>query len=248
MAARSFDQILAEVSAKSDPQRKIVLDQVASLPTQQAADEASLEAKRAQANEDIITAARRRGTGIALGGIPLGEQNKYAQTEYAPAVANLKAGYNTRRGTLESALADIGRSDYMGAQDIFDRDRTFYEQQRQFNEQIAAQQRAAAAARAIPTLGGVGGNGGGRVQPEKTYIGNDDFRGRLAYEANKGNADARLALKYAGNDGRYDGPVTSPAEFAALRNIGVIGNYYIPGLSGGGSGTGIIGLPSGVKF
>lgn len=175
MAVRSFDQILKEVTAKSDPQRKIVLNQVAALPTQQAADEASLEAKRALANEDIITAARRRGTGIALGGIPLGEQAKYATAEYAPAVANLKAGYGERRGTLESALADIGRSDYMSAQDLFGRDQQLEEQRRQFDqtmmfnrEQAAQQQRAAAAARAMPTLGPLPGTTPTQSRTSKT--------------------------------------------------------------------------------
>lgn len=140
--ARSLDQILAEVTSKSDPQRQIVLNQISSLPTQQAADEAGLAAKKDQANEDILSGARRRGLGFS--GIPLGEQAKYAATDYAPAVANLKTSYGGRKATLDSALADIGRTDYTTAQDIFGRDRSFEEQQRQFNEQQAAASRAAA--------------------------------------------------------------------------------------------------------
>lgn len=136
--ARTFDEVLAEVTAKSDPQRKIVLDQVAALPAQQAADEAALAAKKDQAFDDILAGARRRGLGFS--GIPLGEQAKYTATDYAPALANLKSTYTQRRGTLESALADIGRSDYLTAQDIFARDRAFEEDQRRFD----LQQRAAA--------------------------------------------------------------------------------------------------------
>lgn len=157
MASRTFEQILAEVTSRSDPQRKIILDQIAALPTQLAADEKALDAKKDQAFDDILVGARRRGLGFS--GIPLGEQAQYSAKEYAPALVNLRSGYNTRKRTLESALADIGRSDHAIAYDMFDRDRAFAEQQRQFNEQLAAQQRAASAAatRANPYAGLFGG-------------------------------------------------------------------------------------------
>lgn len=157
--ARSLDQILAEVTARSDPQRNIVLGQISSLPTQQAADETSLGARKDQAYEDITSGARRRGLGFS--GIPLGEQAKYAATEYAPALANLKTSYSGRKATLESALADIGRTDYSSAYDMFNHERSFEEQQRQFNEnlafqrqQAAAQQAAARSSSPSPSFGG----------------------------------------------------------------------------------------------
>lgn len=152
--ARSFNDILAEVKAKSDPQRKIVLNQISSLPSQQKTEETSLAAKKDKAFDDIIGGARQRGLGFS--GIPLGEQAEYAATEYAPAVANLKTSFGERRSTLESALADIGSQNYATAQDIFDRDRTFAESQRQFNENLRLQQqqaRQAAASTFSPTLG-----------------------------------------------------------------------------------------------
>ena len=144
--ARSFEQVLAEVSKQSDPQRQAVLNQITQLPTQQAADESALAAKKDQAYSDILDGARRRGLGFA--GIPLGEQAKYNATDYAPAVANLKSSYVGRKSTLESALADIGKQDYSSAYNIFNTDRQFEEQQRQFNEQLAEQRRQAAAASA----------------------------------------------------------------------------------------------------
>jgi hypothetical protein len=156
--ARSLDQILAEVTARSDPQRNIVLGQISSLPTQQAADESSLVAKKDQAYEDITAGARRKGLGFS--GIPLGEQAKYAATEYAPALANLKTSYGGRKSTLEMALADIGKNDYSSAYNMFNQDRSFEESQRQFNEnlelqrqQLAAQQAAARAGTPSPSLG-----------------------------------------------------------------------------------------------
>jgi hypothetical protein len=80
--ARTFDQVLAEVTAKSDPQRQLVLGQIADLPTQQIAEESSLAAKKDLAYDDILSGARRRGLGFA--GIPLGEQAKYNATAYGP--------------------------------------------------------------------------------------------------------------------------------------------------------------------
>lgn len=179
--ARTFSQILKEVSAKSDPQRKIVLGQISSLPQQQQAEESSLEAKKTQAFDEILGGARRRGLGFS--GIPLGEQAEYSATEYAPAVARLKTGFNERRGTLESALADIGRGDYMSAQDIYDRYRQrqieqqqLAEQQRQFNLNYKLSQQAAAdASRSAsgggfsPTLGATTG-GGGKKAPSGAKV------------------------------------------------------------------------------
>lgn len=159
--ARTLQDILAEVTAQSDPQRQIVLKQIAALPTQQAADEAALGAQKDQAYSDILAGARRRGLGFS--GIPLGEQAKYAATDYAPALAKLKTGYGTQRSTLESALAGIGQSNYATANDIFNQERNFAEQQRQFNENLAEQRRQAASQNAA--FGSLLGGGGTPQQP-----------------------------------------------------------------------------------
>lgn len=163
--ARSFQDILSEVTAQSDPQRQAVLRQIADLPTQQTADEAALAAQKDQAYQEITNDARRHGLGFS--GIPLGEQAKYAATDYAPALANLKTSYGARQGTLESALADIGKGDYSTAYDIFNQDRNFQEQQHQFDENLALQKRAAAAAQTNP-LAGLFGNPQGPPQLQPT--------------------------------------------------------------------------------
>lgn len=136
--ARTLDQILSEVSSKSDAQRQAIMGQVADLPNQQAAQEQSLDAQLKRGYDNILSGARRRGLGFS--GIPLGEQAEFNATEYAPAVANLKSSFNARRGSLDSALADIGRQDFMTANDLFNSDRSFAESQRQFNEQMRMQQ------------------------------------------------------------------------------------------------------------
>lgn len=167
--ARSFDEVLAEVSRQSDPQRKTVLDQISQLPTQQAAEETALGAKKDQAYSDILDGARRRGLGFS--GIPLGEQAKYNATDYAPALANLGASYNNRKSTLETSLADYGKQDYSTAYNIYNQDRQFEEQQRQFNEQMAENQRQQAAARSASAgsyLGAASGSAAAAPQQGQT--------------------------------------------------------------------------------
>lgn len=148
--SRSLDQVLADVTAQSDPQRQTVLSQIADLPNQQAAQTAAIGAQKDQANEDILSGARQRGLGFS--GIPLGEQAKYAATTYAPALANLGTSFNNQKSTLEGALSQIGQNDYNTANTVFNQDRTFEEGQRQFNESLAAQKAATAASQFNPSL------------------------------------------------------------------------------------------------
>ena len=144
--SRTIDQVLADVTKQSDPQRNLILGQINDLPNQQKAQESSLAAQKDQAYTDIVDGARRRGLGFA--GIPLGEQAKYNATQYAPAVAANATSFNNQKTSLQSALNDIGRNDYSTAYNIFNTDRAFEEQQRQYNEQMAESKRQAAAAQA----------------------------------------------------------------------------------------------------
>jgi hypothetical protein len=241
--ARTFDQVLADITARSDPQRQIVLNQISQLPTQQTADEASLGAKKDQAFTDITDSARRRGLGFS--GIPLGEQAKYTATDYAPALANLKTSYGNRQASLESALADIGKTNYNDAYGIFNQDRNFEEQQRQFNANLALQkQQAAAASASNASLASLFG-GGGAAAPAAAKIqqradkgfnfqdgsGNAisaaqyaqlkgiPFRDLLSQMAKAGDAGAKQALGYVGNDFGYNAPkVGSNTQVASLLN------------------------------
>lgn len=147
--ARSLDAILAELNQRTDPQRTSILNRLADLPNQEAAQVQGLDAKLSGAFDQILGGARQRGLGFS--GIPLAEQSKYAATEYAPAVANLKAQTNQRKGTLEDALNGLGAQNYAQAQSIYgqDLDRDFQQQQfaesqRQFNESLALQRQNAA--------------------------------------------------------------------------------------------------------
>lgn len=216
---RSLDQILAEVTSKSDPQRQLVLGQISQLPTQQAADESALDAKKTQAYDEILGGARQRGLGFS--GIPLAEQAKYNATDYAPALANLKSTYGGRKATLESALTDIGKTDYSTAYDIFNKDRTFEEQQRQFNAQQSA-------AQANP-FAGLFGNGGGGSQPpvqsqvnDQTQTAYNDVQSLLTKGAARIQQEYNAIKRSAGYGNAYDNIKLQLIEslYPAARNFG----------------------------
>ncbi|SIC60176.1 hypothetical protein [Mycobacteroides abscessus] len=225
--------------------KSVVQQQLDAAPEQQAAELSGLDARLAQANDNILAGARQRGLGFS--GIPVAEQAKYAATDYAPAVANLKSKYIGQKNTLLEALNQLGRDQMGQAQGILDNEaardlqmQQLAEQKRQFDLNLAEQK--AQAARAAAAAGGSYSFGGNtaptqKAQPEKTYIGNNDFRGHLAYLANKGNYEAKVLLKYVGNDGVFNGRVASQDELNILKRNGIRGNYTY-GAGGGGGGGG----------
>lgn len=175
MATRTLDQVLSSLGSVYDPQIASVRKRQAAIPGQVAAEEQGLQAKQTSAFDEIVGGARRRGLGFS--GIPIGEQAKYNATEYMPALARLRQGAREQALSLEDAILGINERRRAQAQSIYDTDRTFAEQRRQFNEnlrlqreQMAAQQRAAASANSFaPTLGSLlGGSAGGGEPDEKT--------------------------------------------------------------------------------
>ena len=253
--ARSFEQVLSDITKQSDPQRQEILKTVADLPNQQAAEETALGAKKDQAYTDILGGARRRGVGVAFGGIPLAEQAQYNATEYAPAVARMKTGFNDRKSSLELALADIGKNDYSNAYNIFNTERSFEEQQRQFDEQQRAARAAAAAEqgnanaylqmqRDMMSAGGgaapaaakmtktakgfnfVDGTGRGINAAQFAQLSGVGYRDLLSQMAKAGDKNAQLGLKYVGNDGKFGNAPQSAA--GALTALGAMGSYAQP--------------------
>lgn len=230
--ARALEAIMKELNSVYNPQREVYNKQINALPGQQAAQMKGLESAKTDAFNQIVTGANRRG--VAFGGIPLEEQQSYLGSSYLPAVANLKNRFTQQAGSLQAALQELAAKQRQDAYGI--RDYELAEDARQ--AQLAEARRAAAS----------GGGGSGldlsslfntptdttstsstSTADTKQYIGNNDYRGRLAYEANQGDQDARVLLKYVGNDGRYDGPV-SAVDFQVLSRNGIGGNYYIPGV------------------
>jgi len=230
MQPRTLDQIIGEINSTYQPQVDSLRKQQTMVPDELKANEAALDAKKDQGFSDIMSAARRRGTGVAFGGIPLADQSKYLATDYMPALANLRTAATQKATSLEDAINQIyERRNTMGQQ-IYQGEQSLAENRRQFDanlafqrEQQAAQERQAAAAKASfsPSLGQA-------QQQVPQYLGNNDLRGHLAYLAQKeGNQNAAIALKYVGNDGRYylDPYTTNPSIFKALDALGAVNTW-----------------------
>jgi hypothetical protein len=143
---------MGELDKYYAPSTNLLNQQLAAIPKSTAAAEAGLNAKLAQANTNILDSARSRGVGFS--GIPIQEQAQYAATDYAPALANLKAGAEQNRlGILES-LNQLGRDRRSQAQSIYDTNRQMSlaerqaaEARRQFDLNYKLQQQQAADAR-----------------------------------------------------------------------------------------------------
>lgn len=157
---------MAELDPYYSGSKTAVQSQLDAAPAQQDAELAGLDAKLGQANDNILNSARQRGMGFS--GIPIAEQAKYAATDYAPAVANLKAKYVGQKNTLLEALNSLGRDQLTQAQGIYDNEanrdiqlQQLAEQKRQFDAQQAAAAKAAASGGGSYSLGGGSSSGGG---------------------------------------------------------------------------------------
>lgn len=161
MAAQTLDQVLNSLSGVYQPQLDSVAQQQAALPAQFQAQEQGLGASKDQAFGDILNGARSRGTGVAFGGIPLGEQAQYTASTYLPALANLKTSQNNASQSLIDAINKINEDKFSTANNIYQFGVQADQAQQGLDEQKAndlAQQAAAARAAAgssqfSPTLG-----------------------------------------------------------------------------------------------
>jgi hypothetical protein len=135
--ARTLEQIIAEINPNFQAQTKSLQDQQALIPGQIQTQETALGARKDSAFGDILSGARRRGTGVAFGGIPLAEQSKYLATDYMPALANLRSQGQQQAMSLQDAILGINeRRDTLGQQ-IYQT-----EQDRAFQASEAAKNRA----------------------------------------------------------------------------------------------------------
>lgn len=197
--ARSLDQVLGELEPYYAGSRSIYQSKLDSAPAELNAGIAQADAKLADANTGILDSARRRGLGFS--GIPVGEQAKYAATDYAPAIANLKASSKNSELSILEALQGLDRDKRTQGQSLVDgdlardfQDRQFQESTRQFNETMAANERAANAARAAASqsydlskyLGGgsTSAQAGGAAKPSGPQVTNN--KGSFAFTSAAG--------------------------------------------------------------
>lgn len=104
------------------------------------------------------------------------------------------------------------------------------EQRRQFDEQQKASK--AASAGGSYNLGSIASALKGNTPTAQKTL-----RQTWQEEANKGDYNAQVALNYAGDDGRYDGPVNSARELNILKSMGIKGNYFLRTTPTGGLST-----------
>lgn len=228
MQPRSLKQVLSELDSVYAPQLNAVKERQAMIPGQIQAEEQGLQAKQTQAYDDILGGARRRGLGFA--GIPLGEQARYSATEYMPALARLRQSGREQAMSLEEALMGINERRRTQGQSIYEGERTFAESRRQFNEslkfqqaqELARQREARAAATSAPNPNFGGGQNPNVIQrKDKGFDFKDQngmpisaaafaaatgtpFRQLLQTMANQGDAGAKQALGFVGDDYGYD--------------------------------------------
>lgn len=110
---------MSSLGSVYDPQVQSVQSQIAALPQQQQNDQSALQGQQTQAFTGILNDARARGTGVAFGGIPLGEQAQYNATTYMPAAANLRASYNAKAGSLQDAINSINQNRFSNANSMY---------------------------------------------------------------------------------------------------------------------------------
>lgn len=240
--SRSLQQILSELDSTYQPQVDSIRQRQAAIPGQIQAEEQGLGAKQEQAFGDILGGARRRGLGFS--GIPLGEQAKYTSTEYLPALARLRQSGREQAMGLEDAILGIQERRQNQGQSIYQYETSLAEQQRQFNEQQAAAQRAASVNPYAGLFGSQGGgqpqtaataakiqqradkgfnfqDGGGRAISAAQYaqLKGIPFRTLLQQMASSGDAGAKQALGFVGDDFGYNSKkIGSDQNIAKLLN------------------------------
>lgn len=148
MQPRSLAQVLTELDGVYSPQVDSIRQRQAAIPGQVEAEEQGLQAKQTTAFGDILNGARRRGTGVAFGGIPLQEQARYTADNYLPAVARLRQSAREQAMSLEDSILGINERKYSMGQNIYSQEQQMAEQRRQFDAQLAESRRQAAASAA----------------------------------------------------------------------------------------------------
>lgn len=197
---------MSEISASYQPQKDVLNQQIGTLDPQLQAETQGLDAAKTDAFNQITDQSNRRG--LLFSGIPLAEQAQYTGANYLPAVANLKSKYAQQRFNLQNALAGLDQDAYKTALGQFN------------SEQSAA---SGGSGSASPSFGlGSLGTTSPNVLGDQTTL-----RQQWQKEAAAGDWHAQVALNYAGDNGRYDGPVNNQNELNILKQMGIKGNYYL---------------------
>lgn len=201
----------------------------------------------------INTQAGQLAPGLATGSNAPGGYN-YART-IQPTIEPLQANMvlAAKQATFKQALKD---AQYVAKTKYEDANYAYKQRQRDYTKKEALEAKARYAASMSGGGSSGGGSSGGGVASGaagsnvtdvttsgKQYIGNNDVRGRLSYLASQGDANAKTALQYVGNDNKYWLNPSDP-KFAgvvgALNTVGAVNAYKAPAAktAGGGGGGG----------
>lgn len=104
-SVQSYDDIYGGLASQYDPQSSLVNTQLADLPRQQAAQQASLDQAKVNAFKDITNQSNSRG--VLFSGVPIDQQATYTGTKYLPAVANMTTAFNNQKTGLLGSLNTI---------------------------------------------------------------------------------------------------------------------------------------------
>lgn len=210
--ARGLDEIIRELDASYNPQRQSINERLNALPAQADAEIKGLEGQQTQAFDSILAGARGRGLGFS--GIPIAEQAQYTSSQFLPAVARVRQSQNENRRSLADALNNIGLEQNKFAQSIRQSELDRDWQREQFERQLAAEERARAAAASFsPSFGGnataAPQSSGKAPDPLQqlayndvaTRVGNNDDKALISdflatqNSANRGNAKDKLKIQ-----------------------------------------------------
>lgn len=232
MAASTLDQVIASLQNVYQPQIDSINQQQAALPAQAAAQTAGVNAAKDDAFNGILSQARQRGTGVAFGGIPLGEQAQYTASTYAPALANLQTSQNQQGQSLVDALNKINEDKFNTANGIYqfgvnqdNQAQQLAEQQREFDASQAAAAKAAASANSFSPSSGGGAAPTSGANPAAALTGGktkQDAQNAITALMNTGNGNTiantvNAILKSASYGNTYD-----QAKIELLQHLGVI--------------------------
>lgn len=246
---RTLDQILGELGTVYQPQIQSMQTRMGLIPGQIAEEEKGLQAKQETAFGDILSGARRRGTGVAFGGIPLSEQATYTANEFLPSLARLKQSGREQAMTLQDAINQVNERKQTQAMGVRQYEQSRLDAYDSEQRQLAAQRAAAAAqtsdlskyfdqmnadsAASTPVMSydktkGYQFSIGGKPVTAATFASQRGipFRQLLSDMARNGDKNAKIALKYVGNDGMFG---SAPQQYAgSMQALGAIGNFAKP--------------------
>lgn len=217
--------IMAETNKSYDNSRNALNNQINAIDGQLQAQKEQINRQYAQQQKTLnnqrnyaseTASMQAGGSGGSFGGRANLANRKYYEQSFQPAQTQLQTNQanslqsadqqaNANRLSLQNTLASLndeanryGLQRYDSAVQAEQAERArqeqLAEQRRQFDAQMAqAREQQLALQRALSS--------GGSTSNAHKFVGNDDYRGYLAYLAQNGDNSARQLLNYVGNDG-----------------------------------------------